>query len=228
MIAVKEQFQGSGQSNCMMLWPWLWMSWCCTVLTASVCAWQCVKISRVLACSDNCSVFALKKPSKYLTYFLSLVSHRVIEEVNNIQENLEIEKTCRESVEALASKVRFYNKVMIVCFILLHLILLLSDLLDSVLFGSVRVDYVMIYLILFCVSWLCYDLFHYVLFWFTWFCSFLFDLNHSFNFLVFCFMWFSLVQFLLIPSVLFHLIFHCSVLIHLILFFCSVSFDSLL
>ncbi|KTG43659.1 hypothetical protein cypCar_00006252 [Cyprinus carpio] len=32
------------------------------------------------------------------------VSHRVIEEVNNIQENLEIEKTCRESVEALASK----------------------------------------------------------------------------------------------------------------------------
>ncbi|ROJ78931.1 Shootin-1, partial [Anabarilius grahami] len=35
------------------------------------------------------------------------VSHRVIEEVNNIQENLEIEKTCRESVEALASKSGF-------------------------------------------------------------------------------------------------------------------------
>ncbi len=68
----------------------------------------------MLACSDDCSVFVLKKTSKYLTYCLSSVSHRVIEEVNNIQENLEIEKTCRESVEALASKVGFYNKVMII------------------------------------------------------------------------------------------------------------------
>ncbi|XP_016090685.1 shootin-1 [Sinocyclocheilus grahami] len=38
------------------------------------------------------------------------VSHRVIEEVNNIQENLEIEKTCRESVEALASKLNRQNR----------------------------------------------------------------------------------------------------------------------
>uniref|UniRef100_A0A671MYB5 Shootin-1 n=1 Tax=Sinocyclocheilus anshuiensis TaxID=1608454 RepID=A0A671MYB5_9TELE len=50
------------------------------------------------------------KTSKYLTYCLSSVSHRVIEEVNNIQENLEIEKTCRESVEALASKLNRQNR----------------------------------------------------------------------------------------------------------------------
>ena len=31
----------------------------------------------------------------------------VIEEVGAIQEHLEIERTCRESAEALASKVRF-------------------------------------------------------------------------------------------------------------------------
>uniref|UniRef100_A0A8C1W1B2 Shootin-1 n=1 Tax=Cyprinus carpio TaxID=7962 RepID=A0A8C1W1B2_CYPCA len=64
----------------------------------------------VLACSDNCSVFVLKKTSQFLTYCLSSVSHRVIEEVNNIQENLEIEKTCRESVEALASKLNRQNR----------------------------------------------------------------------------------------------------------------------
>ncbi|KAG7999831.1 Shootin-1, partial [Nibea albiflora] len=33
------------------------------------------------------------------------VTQRVIEEVSAIQENLEIERTCRESAEALASKV---------------------------------------------------------------------------------------------------------------------------
>ncbi|XP_052002028.1 shootin-1-like [Xyrauchen texanus] len=38
------------------------------------------------------------------------VSHRVIEEVNNIQENLEIEKTCRQSVEALASNLNRQNR----------------------------------------------------------------------------------------------------------------------
>lgn len=45
---------------------------------------------------------------KILTNFwtLPLVSHMVIEEVNCIQNHLEIEKTCRESAEALASKVR--------------------------------------------------------------------------------------------------------------------------
>ena len=32
----------------------------------------------------------------------------VIEEVSVIQENLEIERTCRESAEALASKVQFF------------------------------------------------------------------------------------------------------------------------
>lgn len=37
----------------------------------------------------------------------------VIEEVNCIQNNLEIEKTCRESAEALASKVR---RIMVVLF----------------------------------------------------------------------------------------------------------------
>lgn len=35
------------------------------------------------------------------------VSQLVIEEVSVIQENLEIERTCRESAEALASKVQF-------------------------------------------------------------------------------------------------------------------------
>lgn len=49
----------------------------------------------------------------------------VIEEVNCIQNHLEIEKTCRESAEALASKVRitvflfhlisFFFKLAIVC-----------------------------------------------------------------------------------------------------------------
>lgn len=34
----------------------------------------------------------------------------VIEEVSAIQENLEIERTCRESAEALASKVHFIFK----------------------------------------------------------------------------------------------------------------------
>lgn len=42
---------------------------------------------------------------RQIMLFLSSVSHKVIEEVNNIQEDLEIEKTCRQSVEALASKV---------------------------------------------------------------------------------------------------------------------------
>lgn len=38
-----------------------------------------------------------------------LVSHMVIEEVSCIQNHLEIEKTCRESAEALATKVRSYR-----------------------------------------------------------------------------------------------------------------------
>ncbi|KAL0964394.1 hypothetical protein UPYG_G00323250 [Umbra pygmaea] len=37
------------------------------------------------------------------------VSHMVIEEVNNIQESLDIERTCRQSVEALASKLNRQN-----------------------------------------------------------------------------------------------------------------------
>ncbi|XP_041722879.1 shootin-1 isoform X1 [Coregonus clupeaformis] len=38
------------------------------------------------------------------------VSHMVIEEVNSIQENLDIERTCRQSVEALASKLNRQNR----------------------------------------------------------------------------------------------------------------------
>lgn len=48
---------------------------------------------------------ALRKLSEF-----EQVSHKVIEEVNNIQESLEIEKTCRESVEALASKLNKQNR----------------------------------------------------------------------------------------------------------------------
>ncbi|NXR55042.1 SHOT1 protein, partial [Hippolais icterina] len=40
------------------------------------------------------------------------ISHMVIEEVNCIQNNLEIEKTCRESAEALASKLNKENKTL--------------------------------------------------------------------------------------------------------------------
>ncbi|NWI55199.1 SHOT1 protein, partial [Calyptomena viridis] len=40
------------------------------------------------------------------------VSHMVIEEVNCIQNHLEIEKTCRESAEALASKLNKENKTL--------------------------------------------------------------------------------------------------------------------
>lgn len=36
----------------------------------------------------------------------ALVSHMVIEEVSCIQNNLELEKICRESAEALATKVK--------------------------------------------------------------------------------------------------------------------------
>ncbi len=39
-------------------------------------------------------------------FFFLLVSEMVIEEVSAMQEDLEIERTCRESAEALASKVR--------------------------------------------------------------------------------------------------------------------------
>lgn len=55
------------------------------------------------------------KCRKILTNFLTLplVSHMVIEEVNCIQNHLEIEKTCRESAEALASKVR---RIMVILF----------------------------------------------------------------------------------------------------------------
>uniref|UniRef100_A0A8C0FGZ3 Shootin-1 n=1 Tax=Bubo bubo TaxID=30461 RepID=A0A8C0FGZ3_BUBBB len=51
---------------------------------------------------------------KILTNFetLPLVSHMVIEEVNCIQNHLEIEKTCRESAEALASKLNKENKTL--------------------------------------------------------------------------------------------------------------------
>lgn len=44
-----------------------------------------------------------------LILFFFLVSQMVIEEVSAIQENLEIERTCRESAEALASKVHVYT-----------------------------------------------------------------------------------------------------------------------
>lgn len=45
------------------------------------------------------------------TFFPSfLVSHMVIEEVNFMQNHLEIEKTCRESAEALATKVRLFKE----------------------------------------------------------------------------------------------------------------------
>uniref|UniRef100_W5KWK7 Shootin-1 n=1 Tax=Astyanax mexicanus TaxID=7994 RepID=W5KWK7_ASTMX len=37
-------------------------------------------------------------------------SHRVLQEVNSMQENLEVEKTCRETVEALASKLNRQNR----------------------------------------------------------------------------------------------------------------------
>lgn len=47
----------------------------------------------------------------------------VIEEVNCIQNHLEIEKTCRESAEALASKVR---KMMVMPFFLIYLFICLS------------------------------------------------------------------------------------------------------
>uniref|UniRef100_A0A8C5T0K2 Shootin-1 n=1 Tax=Malurus cyaneus samueli TaxID=2593467 RepID=A0A8C5T0K2_9PASS len=42
----------------------------------------------------------------------NLFSHMVIEEVNCIQNHLEIEKTCRESAEALASKLNKENKTL--------------------------------------------------------------------------------------------------------------------
>lgn len=47
----------------------------------------------------------------------------VIEEVNCIQNHLEIEKTCRESAEALASKVR---RIMVMLFYLIYLFTYLS------------------------------------------------------------------------------------------------------
>uniref|UniRef100_A0A8D0BHH3 Shootin-1 n=1 Tax=Salvator merianae TaxID=96440 RepID=A0A8D0BHH3_SALMN len=54
--------------------------------------------------------------SYYIPYifsiFLSLVSHMVIEEVSCIQSHLEIEKTCRESAEALATKLNKENKTL--------------------------------------------------------------------------------------------------------------------
>ncbi|XP_075329208.1 shootin-1 [Odontesthes bonariensis] len=43
-------------------------------------------------------------------FFIFLVSQMVIEEVSAIQENLEIEKMCRESAEALASKLNHQNR----------------------------------------------------------------------------------------------------------------------
>uniref|UniRef100_A0A3Q3GSX9 Shootin-1 n=1 Tax=Labrus bergylta TaxID=56723 RepID=A0A3Q3GSX9_9LABR len=45
----------------------------------------------------------------FKTFFFPLVSQLVIEEVNAIQENLEIERTCREGAEALASKLNRQN-----------------------------------------------------------------------------------------------------------------------
>uniref|UniRef100_A0A668AII6 Shootin-1 n=1 Tax=Myripristis murdjan TaxID=586833 RepID=A0A668AII6_9TELE len=50
-------------------------------------------------------------PPPCLSFSLCLlVSHMVIEEVSTIQENLEIERTCRQSVEALASKLNRQNR----------------------------------------------------------------------------------------------------------------------
>ncbi|XP_069835785.1 shootin-1 isoform X2 [Dendropsophus ebraccatus] len=48
---------------------------------------------------------ALKKLEEF-----NKISHMVIEEVNDMQNSLEIEKTCRESAEALASKLNKENK----------------------------------------------------------------------------------------------------------------------
>ncbi|XP_055780072.1 shootin-1-like [Salvelinus fontinalis] len=41
---------------------------------------------------------------------MAKVSHMVMEEVNSIQENLDIERTCRHSVETLASKLYRQNR----------------------------------------------------------------------------------------------------------------------
>ncbi|KAK3538089.1 hypothetical protein QTP70_029179 [Hemibagrus guttatus] len=38
------------------------------------------------------------------------VSHRVLKEVNSMQENLEVEKVCRQTVEALATKLNRQNR----------------------------------------------------------------------------------------------------------------------
>lgn len=45
----------------------------------------------------------------------------VIEEVNCIQNHLEIEKTCRESAEALASKVRRIMVMLVFSDLFIHL-----------------------------------------------------------------------------------------------------------
>uniref|UniRef100_A0A668AZD1 Shootin-1 n=1 Tax=Myripristis murdjan TaxID=586833 RepID=A0A668AZD1_9TELE len=58
-----------------------------------------------------CAIQFLCLPPPCLSFSLCLlVSHMVIEEVSTIQENLEIERTCRQSVEALASKLNRQNR----------------------------------------------------------------------------------------------------------------------
>lgn len=44
----------------------------------------------------------------------------VIEEVSAIQEDLEIERTCRESAEALASKVQFIPTILLLALLAHH------------------------------------------------------------------------------------------------------------
>uniref|UniRef100_A0A8C0GR72 Shootin-1 n=1 Tax=Chelonoidis abingdonii TaxID=106734 RepID=A0A8C0GR72_CHEAB len=55
---------------------------------------------------------SVMRQSKNLKSFKKVISHMVIEEVNCMQNHLEIEKTCRESAEALASKLNKENKTL--------------------------------------------------------------------------------------------------------------------
>uniref|UniRef100_A0A8C3LM52 Shootin-1 n=1 Tax=Chrysolophus pictus TaxID=9089 RepID=A0A8C3LM52_CHRPC len=59
-----------------------------------------------------CSTFETRRLEVTNFHILPIVSHMVIEEVNCIQNHLEIEKTCRESAEALASKLNKENKTL--------------------------------------------------------------------------------------------------------------------
>uniref|UniRef100_A0A8D0GAN9 Shootin-1 n=1 Tax=Sphenodon punctatus TaxID=8508 RepID=A0A8D0GAN9_SPHPU len=67
--------------------------------------------------SVHCTIKITKNKSEKCQHssieiFTSLFSHMVIEEVGFIQNHLEIEKTCRESAEALATKLNKENKTL--------------------------------------------------------------------------------------------------------------------